>query len=131
MSLKLSQNINFRLVGFSTFLVATKLSCRDKAFWSRHWSRHTACRDTGHDIPLVATLVATYFLLRHWSRHNSCCDIGRDTIPIATYFLTAACFSSPTCRDHNFFILTRISACEYSLESSLNVEFIHGEFLTI
>ena len=82
MGLKLGQNINFRL--FFRFLSVTG---RDKAFWSRH----TAYRDTGRDILLVATLVAiaclvatlvatyclvttlvaTYFLSRHWSRHTA------------------------------------------------------------
>ena len=110
MGLKLSQNINFWLV--FRFL---SVSGRDKTFLSRQSF-------------LVATLVATYCLSRHWSRHTSCRDIGRDTIPVATYFLTAACFSSPTCRGHNFFILTRIWACEYSLESSWNLQFSHGDF---
>ena len=102
-------------------LVATLVSTY---FLSRHtfWSRHTSCRDIiyGRDILPIATYfpghdilpVATYFLLRH-------------TFLVATYFLTATCFSSPTCRGHNFFILTRIWACEYSLEISLNVECSH------
>ena len=60
-------------------------------------------RDTGHDI-------------------KSGCDInsGRDI-----KFWTATGFSSLTCRGHNFFFLTRIWACEYSLESFLNVEYSH------
>ena len=33
-------------------------------------------------------------------------------------FWTATGFPSLTCRAHNFFVLTRIWACEYSLESS-------------
>ena len=125
MGLKFGQNIKFQF--FFRFL---QHSGRDKAFlsrqsllvatlvathcFSRHRSRHTACRDIGRDI----LLVATYFLSRHTflSRHN---------FLVATYFLTAACFSSPTCRGHNFFILTRIWACEYSLERYLNVECIH------
>ena len=40
-------------------------------------------------------------------------------------FWTATGFSSLTCWGHNFFVLTRIWACEYSLESSLNVECSH------
>ena len=44
-------------------------------------------------------------LLLALSRHSLC---------------SVAYFSSPTCWDHNFFILTRIWACEVSLESSLN-----------
>ena len=40
-------------------------------------------------------------------------------------FWTATGFSSLTCRGHNFFVLTRIWACEYSLEISLNVECSH------
>ena len=64
-----------------------------------------SCRDirSGHDI-------------------NSGRDIksGRDII-----FWKATGFSSLTCRGHNFFVLTRIWACEYSLESSLNVECSH------
>ena len=53
------------------------------------------------------------------SGHDTGRDIksGRDII-----FWTATGFSSLTCRGHNFFVLTRIWACEYSLESSLNVE---------
>ena len=46
-------------------------------------------------------------------------------------FWTATGFSSLTCRGHNFFVLTRIWACEYSLERSLNVECIHEGILTI
>ena len=42
-------------------------------------------------------------------------------------FWTATGFSSLTCRGHNFFVLTRIWACEYSLERSLNVECRHKE----
>ena len=81
---------------------------------------------SGRDILLlVATSVAM-------SRHTAACrDIGRDILLVATYFpcrdifLTAAYFFSPTCRSHNFFILARIWACEYSLERSLNVECSH------
>ena len=40
-------------------------------------------------------------------------------------FWTATGFSSLTCWGHNFFVLTRIWACEYSLESSLSVECSH------
>ena len=46
-------------------------------------------------------------------------------------FWTATGFSSLTCRGHNFFVLTRIWAREYSLESSLNVECSHEGILTI
>ena len=146
MGLKLGQNINIWL--FFRFL---SVSGRDKRFWSRqsflvetlvatyclsrHWSRHTACRDTGRDKQYVATSVATssmsrpvyrgdtgrYSLLGRDTGH----DTGHDILPVATYFLTVTCFSSPTCRGHNFFILTRIWACEYSLERSLNVECSH------
>ena len=48
---------------------------------------------------------------------------GRDQVFwLRPIFWTATDFSSLTCRGHNFFVLTRIWACEYSLESSLNVE---------
>ena len=40
-------------------------------------------------------------------------------------FWTVTGFSSLTCRGHNFFVLTWIWVCEYSLESSLNVECSH------
>ena len=40
-------------------------------------------------------------------------------------FWTGIGFSSLTCRGHNFFVLTRIWACEYSLERSLDVECRH------
>ena len=60
-------------------------------------------RDTGHDIKSGRDI-------------NS----GRDI-----KFWTATRFSSLTCRGHNVFVLTRIWACEYSLESSLNVECSH------
>ena len=106
----------------SVFFGFCSVSGRDKAFLSRHWSsmsRHTAaCRDIGRD-------VATYCCLsRHQSRHTAAC---RDILPMSRHaFLTAACFFPPTCRGHNSFVLTRIWACEYSLESSLNVECIHG-----
>ena len=95
-----------------SFLIATLVV--DVATYcclSRHWSsmsRHTAaCRDTGRRCRDILLLVATYFPM---SRHT---------------FLTAACFFSLTCRSHNFFVLARIWACEYSLERSLNVECSH------
>ena len=53
---------------------------------------------------------------------------GRDSLLGRESFWTATCFSSSTCRGHNFFVLTRIWACEYSLENSLNVECNHEEF---
>ena len=110
-----------RDIGRDILLVATSVATY--CCLSRHRSRHTACRDIGHDILLVATSVATCCCLsRHRSRHTACRDIpslSRHT------FLTASCFFSPTCRGHNFFVLTRIWACEYSLESSLNVECTH------
>ena len=123
MGLKLGQNINFWLFFFGFLSVS---GC-DKAFWSRQGflvaTKPFGC-DTGRDILLVATLVsttclvatqvATYFLSQH-------------IFLVAIYFLTATCFSSPPCRGHNFFILTLIWACEYSLERSLNVECIHEE----
>ena len=131
MGLKLGQNINFRpFLGFCSvfgrdtgFLVATQspgrdTSClvaiqspgRDTVSWSPHsllvatqvfWSRHSllvATQSPGRDII-------------SWSRHN---------------FLDSSWFFfSLTCRGHNFFVSTRIWACEYSLESSLNLECIH------
>ena len=57
----------------------------------------------------IVFLVATKF-----PGHDSL--LGRDS------FWTVTCFSSPTCRGHNFFVLTWIWACEYLLERSLNVE---------
>ena len=56
---------------------------------------------------------------------NSGCDIksGRDINSGRDIkFWTATGFSSLTCRGHNFFVLSRIWECDYSLESSLNVE---------
>ena len=58
------------------------------------------------------------------------CDItsGRDIKSGRNIiFWTTTGFSSLTCRGHNFFVLTRIWACEYLLESSLNVECSHEE----
>ena len=136
MGLKFGQNIKFQFFfkvsaafwSRQRFLVATKLACRDILLLvatsvatycclSRHRSR---CRDI---LLLVATSVATYCCLsRHRSRHTAC----RDILPMSRHaFLTAACFFSPTCRGHNSFVLTWIWACEYSLESSLNVECSH------
>ena len=101
MGLKIGQNITFRpILGFYSvfcrdtgFLVATQFPGRDQVFWLR-----------------PSFLVATQFP-------------GRDTISWSRLiFWTATDFSSLTCRGHNFFVLTRIWACEYSLESSLNVE---------
>ena len=67
-----------------------------------------------------------------WSRHNLLAATkfsSRDTISWSRLiFWTATGFSSLTCRGHNFFVLTRIWVCEYSLESSLNVECSHEEF---
>ena len=56
---------------------------------------------------------------------------GRDNLLGCDSFWTATCFSSPTCRGYNFFVLTRIWACEYSLERYLNLERNHEEILTI
>ena len=113
MGLKFGQNIKFQF--FFRFLQHSgrdKAFYRDKACLSRHRSRHTACRDIGHDILLVATT-------------------GRDILLVATYFPDSSLFFSPTCRGHNFFVLTRIWACEYSLERSLNVECSHEGIGTI
>ena len=52
-------------------------------------------------------------------------DTGRDTGLSRHQIWTATGFSSLTCRGHDFFVLTRIWACEYSLERSLNVECSH------
>ena len=101
MGLKLCQNINFRpFLGFfsvfgcdTVFFVTTKFSCSDTISWSR-----------------PSFLVATKF--------SGCNTISWSRVS----FWTATCFSSPTCRGHNFFILTRIWACEYSLERYLNVK---------
>ena len=106
MGLKLVQNINFRFFfGFSSvFGLGTIFLGRDQVSWSRQFfGRGTVFG------------VATKF-----PGHDSL--LGRDS------FWTVTCFSSPTCRDHNFFVLTWIWACEYSLESSLNVECNHEEF---
>ena len=81
MGLKFGQKyqISVFFLASAAFLVATKVSCRDKALLSRHWSsmsRHTAaCRDIGRDILLlVATSVAM-------SQHTAACrDIGRDIL---------------------------------------------------
>ena len=81
--------------------------------FSSFWS--ISCRDikSGRTSNLVATSGRDI---------NSGRDIrsGRDI-----NFWTATGFSSLTCRGHNFFVLTRIWACEYSLERSLNVECSH------
>ena len=45
---------------------------------------------------------------------------------VATFISAQLLVSSPTHRGHNFFILTRIWACEVSLERYLNVECNHG-----
>ena len=79
MGLKFGQKYQISIfLGSAAILVATKVSCRDKAFLSRHWSsmsRHTAaCRDI---LLLVATSVAM-------SRHTVAC---RDILShVATYF---------------------------------------------
>ena len=137
MGLKLGQNINFRPFFFffvsqcfwsrQSFLVVTLVAtaCLVATLVATYCLVATLVATACLVATLVGTyfLVATYFLSRHtfWSRHTSC----RDILPVATYFLTATCFFSPTCRGHNFFILTRIWACEYSLERSLNVECRH------
>ena len=74
MVLKLGQNINFRpFLGFSAFLVATKLSGRDSLLG----------RDTGRDIllgrdSLLGRDTGRDILLGR--------DTGRDILPVATYF---------------------------------------------
>ena len=38
---------------------------------------------------------------------------------------TSFCFFFSTCQGHNFFVISRIWACEVSLETYLNVEYNH------
>ena len=78
MGLKFGQKYQISVfLAYAAFLVATKVSCRDKAFLSRHTA---ACRDIGRDILLlVATSVATYCLSRHTSN-------------VATYFPDSSLF---------------------------------------
>ena len=105
MGLKIGKNIKFRpFLVFPAFLVTTQQAGRDTVFL-------VVTKFLGCD---TVFLVATKFLG---------CDslLGRDS------FWTATCFSSPTCRGHSFFVLTRIWECEYSLEISLNVECNHVE----
>ena len=91
MDLKFGQNIKFQF-----FLGFCSNSGRDTGrdillvatlvatyCLSRHWSRQTAT--ACRDILLVATSVATYCLSRHRSRHTAC----RDILPVATYFPVA------------------------------------------
>ena len=97
MGLKIGQNINFRL-----FLVFSSVFGRNTVSWSQHssfWSR-------------PSLLVVTQFF-------------GRDNLLSHDNFQTATYFYSPTCRGYNFFVLTQSWACEYSLESSLNLECNH------
>ena len=120
MGLKLGQNITFRPSFFffvsAAFLVAKQLTCRNTVFLGRDqvsWSRHSF-------------LGSRQFFGRDTVFLGSRQFFGRDTVFWGRdSFWTATYFSSPTCRGHNFFILTRIWACEYSLESSLNVECNH------
>ena len=111
MGLKIGQNINFwPFLGFSSVFG------RDTASWPRHSffrlrPSFLVVTVFGRDIVFG---VATKFP-------------GRDSLLGCDSFWTATCFSSPTCRGHNFFVLTRIWACEYSLERSLNVECNHEE----
>ena len=100
MSLKIGQNLNFQ-----PFLGFFSVFGRDTVFLGHGQvsrSRQFFGRDTVFG-------VATKFP-------------GRDSLLGHYSFWTGTCFSSPTCRGHNFFVLTRIWACEYSLERSLNVE---------
>ena len=127
MGMKLGQNINFRpFLGFCTVSGLDTgrdiksgrdiNSCRD----INYGRDIKSCRDinsgrdikSGHDINSGRDI-------KSGRDFNSGRDIksGRDII-----FWTAIGFSSLTCQGHNFFVLTRIWACEYSLESSLNVE---------
>ena len=52
-------------------------------------------------------------------------NFGLRLLGCDTVFWTAACFSFPTCRGHNFFVLTGIWVCEVSWERFLNVECNH------
>ena len=100
MGLKLGKNINFR-----HFLGFCSVSGRDIGRDIKSGRDINSGRDmnSGRDIKSGRDI-------------NS----GRDI-----KFWTATGFSSLTCRGHNFFVLTRIWACEYSLESYLNVECSH------
>ena len=115
MGLKLGQNITFR-----PFLSFCSVIGRDTASWSRHRSRHR----------FVATQLATQVCATQLAT-QVCRDTVRDTGLSRHQIWTATGFSSLTCRGHNFFVLTRIWACEYSLESSLNVECSHEGIGTI
>ena len=93
MSLKIGQNINFRpFLGFSSVFGHDTASWLWHSFFRSRPSFLVATVFFGHDTVFG---VATKF-----PGHDSL--LGRDS------FWTATCFSSPTCRDHNFFILTRI-----------------------
>ena len=100
MGLKLGQNIHFR-----PFLGFCSVSDRDIGRDIKSGRDINSCRDinSSRDIKSGRDI-------------NS----GRDI-----KFWTTIGFSSLTCRGHNFFVLTRIWACEYLLESSLNVECSH------
>ena len=113
MGLKLGQNINFR-----PFLGVCSVFGRDAASLSQHCFFRLQ----------PSFLVVTQFPGRDqvfWSRHSFLVGTqfpGHDKVSGQQLV-----FSSPTCRGHNFFVLTRIWVCEYSLESSLNVECSHEE----
>ena len=99
MGLKIGQNINYRLfLGFSSvFGRDTVILGHDQVSWSRQFFGRYTVFGVAAKFP------------------------SRDS------FWTATCFSSPTCQGHNFCVLTRIWAYEYSLERSLNVECNHEE----
>ena len=105
MGLKIGQNINFR--HFFKFL-------------QRFRSRHSFFRSRPSF--LVMTVFGRDTVFRVATKFP-----GRDSLLGRDSFWTTTYFSSPTCRDHNFFVLTRIWACEYSLERYLNVECNHEE----
>ena len=114
MGLKLGQKLNFR--PFSSFY---SISGRDIK------SGRDACRDIKSGRDAFRDIKSGRDAFRDIkSGRDACRDILPGHDACRTYFPDSNYFSSPTCRAHNFFFLTRIWACEYSLEKYLMFQMV-------
>ena len=110
MGLKLGQKLNFR--PFSSFC---SISGRDVGRDIKSGCDVKSVATSGRDINYGRDIKSRH---QFWPRHQICSR---------HHFLDSNWFFFTNLSGHNFFVLTRIWACEYSLEISLNVECSHEE----
>ena len=94
-------------------------------------SRHFFCYVAtlaflSHDINILSHNISILALLLALSQHFFCFVMTFFFAVSQHYLCSLASFSSPTCQDHKFFVLTRIWVCGISMKRSLNEECNHG-----